>query len=188
MSLRRFKKAVIGGEKDGGEAADMGESIENVQGTFNFTMAANGLPLLSGGHGGVGGDADRDGGAGGNGQGPQIAPEEVKFYSHVTGGFGGGGGYGNNLGGTGGVGERPDFMRKLYTGEIGADMSLEDFCAQFDLNDDILDRLGKLKLKTIGALLEVTNVELGREGFGLGQRSELKRALKEFAAQRGTGK
>ncbi|KAJ7705626.1 hypothetical protein B0H16DRAFT_701855 [Mycena metata] len=172
MPLSQFGSTVIGRLVyrlwgNGGEAAaDQSGSVGDVSGQ-GLTTAANEPRVLRGGYGGVGGDADRDGGIGGNGQGPQIAPEELGLYSHITGGFGGAGGYGKLVGGTGGVGERPDFMRKLYTGEIGADMSLEDFYAQFNLDDDILDRLRKFKFKTVGALAQVTDVELGREGFSL---------------------
>ncbi|KAJ7721267.1 hypothetical protein B0H16DRAFT_1602843, partial [Mycena metata] len=157
-------------------------------------MIPNGLKVWGGGYGGRGGAAENRGGAGGNGQGPRLAPKYIKEWDgNILGGYGGTGGLAVDLGGTGGVGERPELVAQtlyqtLNTGsevdEALMDMPLKDFCTQYKLSQDIFDRFRNLGFTTAGALFEIEDGELEKYGFTLGHISELKRAWRQVAAGR----
>ncbi|KAF8187055.1 hypothetical protein K438DRAFT_1835570 [Mycena galopus ATCC 62051] len=79
-------------------------------------------PSLFGGTGGAGGYGKQAGGHGGPGEGPQIAVEDVDYFSKITGGIGGAGGASENLGGIGGTGDRPKLVHSLLFPDINDDI------------------------------------------------------------------
>ncbi|KAJ7717552.1 hypothetical protein B0H16DRAFT_1700937 [Mycena metata] len=118
---------------------------------------------ISGGKGGAGG-AGRTGGNGGAGQAPRMSPETAKvFDGNIDDGIGGVGGRGELQSGIDGVGERADFsLPSLYAGKLGGaaiDMPLKEFCAQYKVGEELVERLGQLGFTTVGSLLEVKDAE-----------------------------
>ncbi|KAJ7041133.1 hypothetical protein C8F04DRAFT_1253203 [Mycena alexandri] len=113
-----------------------------------------------------------------------MSPETARLFNHSN--------IKSGTGGIGGRGELQDGINgSLYAGKMGEavnDMPLKDFCAQYKVGKDVLERLGQLGFTTAGALLGVEDDQLADMGFNLGHISELKRALKLFADNTGTGK
>ncbi|KAJ7717550.1 hypothetical protein B0H16DRAFT_1610719 [Mycena metata] len=100
--------------------------------------------------------------------GPQLAPKYLKDWD------------GNIVGGFGGLGGRGDEGALIHreAGEVDEalmDMPLKDFCTQYQLSKDILDRLRKLGFTTAGALFELEDGQLEEHGFNLGHVLELKK-------------
>ncbi|KAF7338975.1 hypothetical protein MVEN_01973700 [Mycena venus] len=59
-------------------------------------------------------------------------------------------------------------------------MTVDEFCRQYHLSENIRQRLEEEEFKTAGALLEVAETTLQGAGFKSGQIADLKKALKEF--------
>ncbi|KAJ7656599.1 hypothetical protein B0H17DRAFT_1098341 [Mycena rosella] len=61
-------------------------------------------------------------------------------------------------------------------------LTVEKFCTEYALGEEIQKLLEDAKFQSAGALLEVAEGDLEKAGFKLGQIAELKRALREFLA------
>ncbi|KAJ7354081.1 hypothetical protein DFH08DRAFT_804000 [Mycena albidolilacea] len=59
-------------------------------------------------------------------------------------------------------------------------LTVNDFCQQYHLSQEICKLLNDAKFESAGALLEVAEGNLEKAGFKQGQIAELKRALREF--------
>ncbi|KAJ7196311.1 hypothetical protein B0H12DRAFT_1082038 [Mycena haematopus] len=59
-------------------------------------------------------------------------------------------------------------------------MSVDEFCRQYNLSENIREHLTKEEFQTAGSLLEVSESTLQAAGFKSGQIADLKKALKEF--------
>ncbi|KAF7373287.1 hypothetical protein MSAN_00537700 [Mycena sanguinolenta] len=147
-------------------------------------------PNVYGGRGGHGGPSPLKGGRGGLGEATLVATEDVHRYREIHGGFGGNGGWGGVQGGGGGVGQATTISKQLVSDAKAynvPNMTVADFCHQYNVSKKIRKLLEDEGFETAGALFEVADTTLKNAGFKSGQIEELKRALKEYYHAATTG-
>ncbi|KAJ7788331.1 hypothetical protein B0H14DRAFT_2628361 [Mycena olivaceomarginata] len=132
-----------------------------------------------GGTGGDGGPGSQEGGEGGVGTGSYVPGALSGFFHAIFGGIGGAGGSGDVIGGRGGTGQAstlPEFL--AYAGEKArsADpITLKDF----EIGEELQNRLYELGFVTVGGLFEVPKHDLSQH-LEVGDIATLKDNLEEF--------
>ncbi|KAK6987542.1 hypothetical protein R3P38DRAFT_331678 [Favolaschia claudopus] len=89
----------------------------------------------------------------------------------------------DGVGATGGMGEGPRFQTRIVSRDKVDltrihKMSIADFCAEYQLDDDVRERLDDEGIANILALFCENEYELRRMGFNIGSIAEIQAALK----------
>jgi hypothetical protein len=103
----------------------------------------------------------------------------------LSGGQGGAGGKSDHIGGDGGLARGARIGDTLSSIDPSAiqvyhDLEVKEFCQKFKLDDNVLTLLTKAQIRNAKSLLELGTEDVKEIGLGVGQRSELKRAMREW--------